>query len=171
MNLLSRYLVLEVCDGCLDDFISGNGKYQGPELKQRISLHQMTDGVQHIHSNNLVHRDIKPENVLIRIEDGKPVLKISDFGCCKKSREGVFTLSSPNIGTLNYLAPELLRLIEDDQVKVSGMSNASDIFALGCVFFKFLTKGTHPFGSGLSIVPNIMSGTCDLSCPLIKFIL
>jgi serine/threonine protein kinase len=154
----------------LDDFISG--KYQGPELKQKNSLHQITDGVQYIHSKNLVHRDIKPANILIRIEQGLPVLKISNFGCCEKSRDGVFLLSSPRIGTLNYLAPELLSLIDDErEVQVSEMTNASDIFALGCVFFKFLTKGTHPFGSGLSIVPNIMSGTCDLSCPLINLFL
>jgi serine/threonine protein kinase len=151
----------------LDDFI--NGKYQGPELNQNISLHQMTDGVQHIHSKNLVHRDIKPANVLIRVEHGEPVLKISDFGCCKKSRDGVFSLSSPHIGTLNYLAPELLSLIDDNNVQVSEMTNAGDIFALGCVLFKFLTRGTHPFGSGFSILSNIMSGTSDLSCSLIKF--
>ncbi len=167
--MLSRYLVLELCVGSLDDFISGN--YQGPELKQNTSLHQMTDGVKHIHSKNLVHRDIKPANVLIRVEGGLPVLKISDFGSCKKSKEGVFSLTSPHIGTLNYLSPELLSLIDDDNVQVSGMTNASDIFALGCVFFKFLTRGTHPFGRGLSIVPNIMNGTSDLSCSLIKFFL
>jgi serine/threonine protein kinase len=38
---------------------------------------------------NLAHRDIRPENVLIYVRD-EVLLKISDFGCSKQSREGFF---------------------------------------------------------------------------------
>jgi serine/threonine protein kinase len=129
---------------------------------QRDSLIHMADGVQYIHSQDLVHRDIKPENVLIYVKD-EVLLKISDFGCSKQSRDGVFSVSSQISGTTNYMAPEILRS-SDKNVREPGikMRNASDVFALGCTFFVFLTKGTHPFGDGFSAVPKILEGKPNL---------
>jgi serine/threonine protein kinase len=122
----------------------------------------MAEGVRYIHSKNLVHRDIKPDNVLIYVKD-EVLLKISDFGCSKQSRDGVFSVSSQISGNQNYLAPEILRII-DSEVRPSDnkMTNASDVFALGCTFYKFLTRGHHPFGQGLSIPPNILAGKSNL---------
>ena len=150
----------------LSDVISE--KYRGFLPPEQQCLHQMAAGVEHIHSNNWVHRDIKPGNILICAIDGWVRLKIADFGCSKKSDEGTFSISTKTIGTLQYLAPELLQLIDQEQeetkdelqVPKSQMSNASDVFALGCVFYKFLTK-KHPFG--MNIIVNISSGRSNLS--------
>ena len=39
--------------------------------------------VQHAHHKGVIHRDLKPSNVLVAPYDGKPVVKIIDFGVAK----------------------------------------------------------------------------------------
>lgn len=39
-------------------------------------IEQVTDGLVHIHRNNVIHRDLKPENIVMTM--GVP--KICDFG-------------------------------------------------------------------------------------------
>ena len=165
---------MELCVATLSDVISE--KYRGFLPPEQQCLHQMAAGVEHIHSNNWVHRDIKPDNILICAIDGWVRLKISDFGLSKKSVGEEYSISGL-VGTPVYLAPELVDLWLNDgcNVNESKMTNASDVFALGCVFFYFLTK-KHPFGNG-KIIVNISSGRSDLSgtsdtsalhCQLIK---
>ena len=122
----------------------------------------MAQGVEHIHSNQLVHRDIKPQNVLLSEKrDGKVALKISDFGFCKPtSIRGTYTQSKEMKGTVIYMAPELLALIDKcDDVEVKKRATiASDIFSLGCVFFQLLST-VHPFGDLHDIWGNIINGS------------
>jgi serine/threonine protein kinase len=122
---------------------------------QWIALHR------YIHSQNLVHRDVKPDNILISITT--PVqMKLSDFGFVKKtSPHGTFTQSGLK-GTVHWMAPEILVLLNDDSrdstsKKIPQGTIQCDIFAAGCVFFYFLTRGTHPFGSKSFEIPvNIL---------------
>ncbi len=102
IRITNRYFILELCAASLANYISG--KYNGPMTQDCDSLIDMADGVQYIHSMNLVHRDIKPENVLIYVKD-EVLLKITDFGCSKQSRDGEFSMSSQISGTQNYFAP------------------------------------------------------------------
>mmetsp|Transcript_20814 Transcript_20814/g.14930 ORF Transcript_20814/g.14930 Transcript_20814/m.14930 type:complete len:115 (+) Transcript_20814:424-768(+) len=105
-----------------------------------------------------MHRDMKPANILL---DDKMNIKVIDFGEAKQygeedpvdsptgpddqevqgfkdalsngkqmSRKGTF------VGTLNYLAPEMIKENE------SGFG--TDLWALGCILFKMLT-GHVPF--------------------------
>ena len=39
--------------------------------------------VQHAHQKGIIHRDLKPSNVLVTLHDGKPVVKVIDFGVAK----------------------------------------------------------------------------------------
>jgi len=156
----SRYLVLELCTGTLGEYLIG--KYKGPMPGDLEALHQMAAGVQHIHSRKLVHRDIKPENVLIsKPMDSRVHLKISDFGLSKCTTDsGRFSLGSGIKGTPSYLTPELLEAVNQD--KPDGGTTKSDVFALGCVFYKFLTRGSHPFGEDAFILYRIVRGESNL---------
>ena len=71
----------------------------------------------------------------------------------------MFTISC-QFGTWNYLAPEVLYWLNEDELKIpeSTISNACVVFALGCVFFEQLTEN-HPFGTGVHVVGNILKGT------------
>lgn len=163
---------MELCAANIDDYCSG--KYTGPMPGTVHSMKQMASGLQHIHSKKFVHRDIKAANVLIKPsedDNGMTVLlKISDFGFSKPASEtGSYSLSQGGKGTMSFVAPELLlqkdREDDADEQIVDACRRptarrgkmASDIFALGCLFFCFLTKGDHPFSDGSihSVYANI----------------
>lgn len=139
---------------------------------EALSLHEMASGLAYIHQQELVHRDIKEENVLIyKITAEIAQLKISDFGLSKPiSRSGNYSLTSGIKGTEHYLSPELLTLLSNNFINIpiidKKTSVSSDIFALGVVFFSFLTKGKHPFdgSKGNAFIPtNILENKHDLT--------
>ncbi|HKB40254.1 MAG TPA: serine/threonine-protein kinase, partial [Gemmataceae bacterium] len=53
-------------------------------LEERLHLFiQLCDAVQHAHQKGVIHRDLKPSNVLVGLVDGKPLVKVIDFGVAK----------------------------------------------------------------------------------------
>jgi len=82
--------------------------------------------LQMVHDRGIVHHDIKPGNILFT-EDG--TVKIADFG-----------VANTRIGTILYMAPELLALTEG----VSRRDGRIDVYALGLTLLEALT-GTIPF--------------------------
>ena len=46
----------------------------------------MCSAIQHAHQKGVIHRDIKPSNVLVTLHDGKPVVKVIDFGIAKATQ-------------------------------------------------------------------------------------
>jgi serine/threonine protein kinase len=151
--------VLELCAGTLTDYCEK--KYNGPMPPDGLVLYQIANGLHYIHSRKLVHRDVKPDNILISITT--PVqMKLSDFGYVKKtSPRGTFTQSGLK-GTLHWMAPEILELLNHSRDSTTEElprgTIQSDTFAAGCVFIYFLTRGTHPFGSNSFEIPvNILN--------------
>jgi serine/threonine protein kinase len=88
-------------------------------------------------------------------------MKLSDFGLVKKvSSRGTFSQSKLK-GTVNWMAPEMLELLDDDSrdstpKELPHGTIQSDTFAAGCVFFYFLTGGKHPFGNNVTVPANIL---------------
>jgi serine/threonine protein kinase len=89
-----------------------------------------------LHSGGLVHRDVKASNILLG-KDGTAML--SDFGLAKGQAYTVLTRPGQVMGTLDYMAPELIR--------GEPAGPASDIYALGCVVFE-CAAGQPPFEGG-----------------------
>jgi serine/threonine protein kinase len=146
--------VLELCAGTLTQCLAK--EFKGPELlPDVIVLYQIANGLHYIHSRNLVHRDVKPDNILISMTT--PVqMKLSDFGYVKKiSPRGTFTQSGLK-GTLKWMAPEILKLMDDTITELPHGTIQSDTFAAGCVFFYVVTRGKHPFGKSFEIMMNII---------------
>jgi serine/threonine-protein kinase len=88
-----------------------------------------------IHERGLVHRDIKSSNILLT-DDGIPML--SDFGVAKGAGYTVLTRTGLMVGTLDYLAPELIR--------GEPATPASDVYAFACLVYECLA-GAPPFSS------------------------
>lgn len=96
---------------------------------------ELAEGVQSIHSKNIIHRDITPNNVILAT-DGRPWL--IDFGIATKtsstlsndSSELLELSSDGKIGAPRYQAPELNEGFTGKQ---------TDVFGLGVCFFCLVT--------------------------------
>ena len=158
---------MELCVASLFDYVCNT--YKGEIPSPADGLYQMACGLDFIHSKGYVHRSIKPENVLI---SQSIQLKIADFGLTMPiSTRASFSMSSGAKTSPNMQAPEILQPMDSDneptEMEAEAMHTiASDTFSLGCLFFNFLTKGSHPFlsgGSRHSIILNIIEGKYSLS--------
>ncbi len=88
--------------GDLSRFLLSLGDLSGlGEARIWKTLVELSSGLQHVHSHNVLHLDIKPSNILIK-RDGS--LKIADFG--------VSSISSPE-GRAADLSPALPSTGED----------------------------------------------------------
>jgi serine/threonine protein kinase len=90
-------------------------------------------GLDALHDRGLFHRDVKSANVLLD-ENGNALL--TDFGLAKGWAYTVLTKVGQVLGTLDYLAPELIR--------GERATTSTDLYALGCLVFECLT-GDPPF--------------------------
>lgn len=89
---------------------------------------QIADGLEYIHSNQIIHRDIKPQNILVN-NQGRVV--IADFGL-SRSIEIEMPSYSTDVVSLWYRAPEIL-------MGSSKYIYNIDIWSLGCVFYETIT--------------------------------
>jgi serine/threonine protein kinase len=112
-------------------------------LRQRLELFlPVCHAIQHAHQKGIIHRDVKPSNVLVGVYDGRPVVKVIDFGVAKAAgpkltERTLFTEFGAVVGTLEYMSPEQAQL---DNVDVD---TRSDIYSLGVLLYELLT-GTTP---------------------------
>lgn len=135
-------------------------RYWGSDLALLIKQNQLSQisklsimlysclGLKHCYERGLIcHQDLKPANIFIQdiSNDYKnlpdfdilQLALIADFGLANASKEiQIFDGSRP------YMAPE--------QWSKDVLSQATDIFALGVIFYELLTDGFHPIGIRLN---------------------
>lgn len=129
----AEYLVMELVEGkTLREVLTRFGSIDQTKALNVIS--SVLSGLSALHTAGIVHRDIKPENVILA-NDGR--IKLTDFGLAQPPSR-LRERSEPLLGTLAYLAPEVLRGDVTD--------SRSDIYSIGITLFELVT-GKQPFQS------------------------
>jgi WD40 repeat protein/tRNA A-37 threonylcarbamoyl transferase component Bud32 len=143
-------LVMEYMpEGSLYHFLDDSNKELSWPLCYQLCI-DISAGMAFLHSKPIVHGDLKSLNVLLERQlDGRYRAKIADFGQAK-IRVGNTTLGARAGGSLNYLAPELLRklqVLDNGQVTFKDDAETtvySDIYSYGMVIWE-LTMRRVPF--------------------------
>jgi serine/threonine-protein kinase len=148
-----RYLAVEYVDGgSLRDRLDAEGAL-GVEASIELAA-QDASALDALHAEGIVHRDVKPSNVMLDVHGRAAV---TDFGLAKGPAYTVLTIPGQVMGTLDYIAPELIRGEESGP--------PADVYALGCLVYECLS-GSPPFGDRhvLDVVKAHLEGTpADLS--------
>uniref|UniRef100_A0A8B9GK01 IkappaB kinase n=1 Tax=Amazona collaria TaxID=241587 RepID=A0A8B9GK01_9PSIT len=99
-----------------------------------ILLSDIASALRYLHENRIIHRDLKPENIVLQQGEQRLIHKIIDLGYAKELDQG--SLCTSFVGTLQYLAPELL---EQQKYTVT-----VDYWSFGTLAFECIT-GFRPF--------------------------
>ena len=147
------YIAMRLASGgSLEDRLRSAGPLPFDELPRLVA--GVASGLDALHVKGIVHRDVKPSNVLLD-EDGSAAL--TDFGIAKGADYTVLTRVDEVLGTLDYMAPELIR--------GETQGPPSDIYALGCLVFECLAgrppfSGKGVFGVGLGHLDDTPPDPC-----------
>nr|POE54197.1 protein kinase byr2 [Quercus suber] len=106
-------------------------------------VRQILQGLNFLHSKDIIHRDIKGANILV---DNKGSVKISDFGISKRVEASTLLhpqasgpkRGAPRVslqGSVFWMAPEVVRQ--------TAYTKKADIWSLGCLIVEMFT-GSHP---------------------------
>ena len=181
----NNYIVMEYCNGGnLSEYKAFYEKRTKTTLNeffiQKI-MRQITDGLQYMHSQNIVHRDIKLDNILINfnkfknyaIKGNMPpkvkyedvtlndsfTLKIADLGYSKELEDQ--SMGSTILGTPINMSPDIIQNYEGKETKKYNTS--VDLWSLGTITYQLLT-GKPPFiGKNYEeIFKHIMEGKYSL---------
>ena len=184
----NNYVVMEYCNGGnLFEYKRFYEKVTKSTLNeffiQKI-IRQITDGLQYMHSQNIVHRDIKLENILlnfnkypnyaikgnmppkVRYEDvtlnDSFTIKIADLGYSKELNE---SMGSTILGTPMHMSPDIIGNYVGTETKKYNTS--VDLWSLGTITYQLLT-GKYPFiGKGHEeIFKHVMEGKYSLPSSL-----
>jgi serine/threonine-protein kinase len=129
------FIAMEMVEGkALRAVLDGHPLPAGTVLDLAL---QITAGIGRAHAAGIVHRDLKPENIMVS-EDGH--VKVLDFGLAKRPAGDEMLLTGTGegmlLGTPAYMPPE--------QARGQSVTAATDVFALGVLFYEMLT-GQRPF--------------------------
>jgi len=148
----TSYLTMEYVDGT--NLRRRLGERGALSVGEALDIGEaVLDALAAAHRSGLVHRDIKPENVLLA-SDGR--VKLGDFGLARAVTEVTSTTTGTVLGTVAYLAPELV---------ARGATDArTDVYASGVLLFEMLT-GRQPFTGDTPIQVAFQHVNNDIPAP------
>ncbi|MHC4077694.1 MAG: protein kinase domain-containing protein, partial [Planctomycetota bacterium] len=131
------YLSMELMQASsLEHRLRAGGAIPVAEALQMIA--DAAEGLAYAESLRIVHCDIKPDNLML---DHHGTVKIADLGLAMTDEDNLTKL----VGTPHFMSPE--------QVLRKPMDHRSDLYSLGCTFYRLLT-GKTPFKG--ATVKNIL---------------
>ncbi len=121
------YLVSEYMEQDLLALIDRHVPLTAAQVK--CIMQQILEGVNFLHTHDVMHRDIKGANILM---SSKGEIKLADFGLARLTVEKHRMYTNPVV-TLWYRAPELL-------LGSNNYTSAIDVWSVGCCFAELLNS-------------------------------
>ena len=151
-----QFLVMEIIEGYpLKYYIDArNDEWRTHRLNWMIEL---GEALAYLHSQKLIHRDFCPRNVLVTSDLH---IKLIDFGLCVPNTPP-FRKPGNRTGTVNYMAPELIRRQPTDE--------RIDVYSYAVTCYE-LCSGRLPWDSAKSmeaLMSHLNTPPADLAelCP------
>ena len=129
------FFVMEFVPGAPITQFADNSRLTVPQRLQLFT--QACEAIAHAHTKALIHRDIKASNVLAYMADGKPHVKVIDFGIAKALTSDRLTDRTFNtergqaIGTYESMSPEQADSSPD-------IDTRTDVYSLGVLLYELL---------------------------------
>jgi serine/threonine protein kinase len=132
------YIVMEYLEGRdLADVAADAGGTLGVADVCEYML-QTCEAMAEAHAQGIIHRDLKPQNLFLTMRtDGRPLIKVLDFGISKVQSSAGPTATQQTMGTPAYMSPEQMRSAKSADAR-------ADIWSLGVILYQLLS-GTMPF--------------------------
>ncbi|KAK7082619.1 hypothetical protein SK128_004413 [Halocaridina rubra] len=122
------------------ELVRGGELFEHISERERLSeeeassfMHQILQGVKHMHFNSIAHLDLKPENVLL-LSKNRQHIKLIDFGLSRMLTHAEEVRDI--MGTAEFVAPEI--------VNYEPLCLATDMWAIGVITY-ILLSGASPF--------------------------
>jgi len=113
--------------GSVQDLLTRFGSFALSTVREYTK--QILEGLDYLHSNNIIHRDIKGGNILV---NANRTVKLADFGASTTLTQFNQTQETTTIkGTPYFMAPEVL--------SNSKYGRKGDVWAVGCTMIQMLT--------------------------------
>ena len=121
------YIVMEYIEGGTFEAVLDSPATPGEQL---AVLERVARALVCAHEHGIVHRDVKPSNILIGADRR---VKLTDFGLASFSGSSLSLSGDATVGTILYMSPEAL-------VSPRDVDARADIYALGCLIYRVLSK-------------------------------
>ncbi|KAF8764045.1 Dual specificity protein kinase Ttk like protein [Argiope bruennichi] len=146
------FIVLERGEVDFAKYISNEAKLKRlSPLMIKFYWAQMLEAVADIHKYGIVHSDLKPANFLLVAGN----LKLIDFGIATSVPDDkTSTFRDTQVGTLNYMSPEAITQMSDNEKIRFKVGVKSDVWSLGCILYN-LVYGVTPFHNFKTLMQKI----------------
>nr|WP_026461006.1 Stk1 family PASTA domain-containing Ser/Thr kinase [Schaalia suimastitidis] len=146
------FLVMELIEGTnLRRELRARGSFT--VARSLTIIQEILEALGAAHRVGVIHRDIKPENVLM---DHHGRIRVTDFGLARAASETSFSSTGTMLGTVSYVAPEMLTRGEADA--------RTDVYSVGVMLYEMLT-GTVPWAQETAIQVAMHHANDDIPAP------
>jgi serine/threonine-protein kinase len=131
------YIVMEYLEGRdLSEVQAERGQMDVADVCEYVL--QACEAMAEAHAQGIIHRDLKPQNLFLTTrQDGRPLVKVLDFGISKATFANAATATHATMGSPAYMSPEQMK-------SAKSVDPRADIWSLGIILYQLLSN-TLPF--------------------------